>query len=56
VVPISEAKEQRFRIRELERLLDLKTMEAKILRDAIRIACEKKLISRVLLLEKDNTC
>lgn len=55
VVPISEAKELRSRIRELERLLGRKTMEVEILKDAVRIAREKKLISRVPLLEKDDT-
>ena len=54
VVPISEAKELRSRIRELERLLGRKTMEVEILKDAIRIAREKKLISRVPLLAKDD--
>jgi transposase len=54
VVPVSEAKELRLRIRELERLLGRKTMEVEILKDAIRIAREKKLISRVPLLEKDD--
>jgi len=54
VVPVSEAKELRFRIRELERLLGRKTMEVEILKDAVRIAREKKLISRVPLLEKDD--
>jgi transposase len=44
----------RFRIRELERLLGRKTMEVEILKDAIRIAREKKRISRVPLLEKDD--
>ncbi len=55
VVPASEAKELRSRIRELERVLGRKTMEVEILKDAIRIAREKKLISRVPLLEKDDT-
>lgn len=55
VVPASEAKELRLRIRELERLLGRKTMEVEILRDAVRIAREKKLISRVPLLGKDDT-
>jgi len=54
VVPVSEAKELRSRIRELERLLGRKTMEVEILKDAVRIAREKKLISRVPLLEKDD--
>jgi transposase len=55
VVPLSEVKELRAQVRELERLLGRKTMEVEILKDAIRIAREKKLISRVALLEKDNT-
>ncbi len=55
VVPVSEAKELRSKIRELERLLGRKTMEVEILKDALRIAREKKLISRVPLLEKDDT-
>ena len=54
VVPVSEAKELRNRIRELERLLGRKTMEVEILKDAVRIAREKKLISRVPLLEKED--
>jgi transposase len=41
VVPVSEGKELRARIREMERLLGRKTMEAEILRDAVRIASEK---------------
>jgi transposase len=55
VVPASEAKGLRLRIRELERLLGHKTMEVEILKDAVRIAREKKLISRVPLLGKDDT-
>jgi transposase len=55
VVPLSEVKELRAQVRELERLLGKKTMEVEILRDAIRIAREKKLISRVPLLEKGDT-
>jgi transposase len=55
VVPLSEMKELRAHVRELERLLGKKTMEVEILRDAIRIAREKKLISRVPLLGKDDT-
>jgi transposase len=55
VVPISEVKELRTRVRELERLLGRKTMEVEILKDAVRIAREKKLISRIALLKKDDT-
>jgi len=42
-------------IRELERLLGKKTMEVEILKEAVEIAREKKLISRTLLLGKDST-
>jgi transposase len=55
VAPLSEMKELRAHVRELERLLGKKTMEVEILKDAIRIAREKKLISRVPLLGKDDT-
>jgi transposase len=55
VVPLSEVKELKAEIRELQRLLGKKTMEVEILKDAIRIAREKKLISRVPLPMKDDT-
>lgn len=55
VVPLSEVKELKAEIRELQRLLGKKTMENEILKDAIRIAREKKLISRVPLPLKDDT-
>ncbi len=55
VVPLSEVKELKNEIRELQRLLGKKTMEVEILKDAIRIAREKKLISRVPLPVKDDT-
>ena len=45
-VPESEAKQLKARIRELERQLGRKTMEAEILKEAIEIAREKKLLSR----------
>jgi len=54
VVPVSEVKDLRTRVRELERLLGRKTMEVEILKDAVRIAREKKLISRIPLLKKDD--
>ncbi len=38
VVPLSEVKELKAEIRELQRLLGKKTMEVEILKDAIRIA------------------
>jgi transposase len=45
VVPESEVKQLKARIRELERALGKKTMETEILKEAIEIAREKKLIS-----------
>jgi len=55
VVPASEVKQLKSQIRELERLLGKKTMETEILRDAIRIAREKKLLLRMPLLKKDGS-
>ena len=55
VVPASEAKQLHVRIRELERLLGKKTMENEILKEAVKIAREKKLISRIPLLPKEDT-
>ncbi len=45
VVPKSELKKAQARIRELERMLGKKTMEAEILKEAVAIAKEKKWIS-----------
>jgi transposase len=55
VVPASEVKQLKIQIRELERLLGRKTMETEILRDAIRIAREKKLLLRMPLPKKDGS-
>ena len=55
VVPASEVKQLKAQIRELERLLGKKTMETEILRDAIRIAREKKLLLRMPLFKKDGS-
>jgi len=55
VVPVSEVKALKTKIRELERLLGKKTMEVEILKDAIEIAREKKLISRMPFPVKDDT-
>ena len=55
VVPASEVKQLKAQIRELERLLGKKTMEAEILRDAIRIAREKKLLLRMPLPRKGDS-
>src|SRR5512139_2540090 len=55
VVPASEVKQLKAQISELERLLGKKTMEAEILRDAIRIAREKKLLLRMPWPRKDGS-
>lgn len=55
LVPASDVRELRRQIRELERLLGRKTLENEILKDALRMAREKKLISRLALLKKDDT-
>src|SRR6185312_6730393 len=49
VVPESALKDAEARIRELERLLGKKTLEAEILKDAVEIGRAKKWISRSLL-------
>jgi transposase len=46
VVAVSEIKGLQAKVRDLERLLGRKTMEVEILREAIRIAREKKLLLR----------
>lgn len=53
VVPANEHKIAMMRIRELERQLGKKTMEAEILKEAIHIAKEKKLLSRAQLQQAD---
>jgi transposase len=55
LVPLSEVKNLRKQVRELQRLLGKKTMEVEILREALEIAREKKLISRIPSLEKEST-
>jgi len=55
LVPLSEVRDLRKQIRALERLLGRKTLENEILKDALAIAREKKLISRLPLLIKDDT-
>jgi transposase len=55
LVPLSEVKNLQKQVRELQRLLGKKTMEVEILREALEIAREKKLISRIPLLEKEST-
>jgi transposase len=46
VIAESELKKAQERIRRLERLLGQKTEEVEILKEAVRIGREKKLISR----------
>ena len=55
VVPESEVKALKGRIRELERLLGRKTLENEILKDAIEVAREKKLLSRPPLPKRDDS-
>lgn len=47
LVPASEMKAARLKIRELQRLLGKKTEENEILQEAVHLAYEKKLISRL---------
>ncbi len=54
VVPASEVRQLKAKIRELERVLGKKTMENEVLKDAVKLAHEKKLISRVPLLPKED--
>jgi transposase len=54
VVAASEVRRLKTRIRELERILGRKTLENEILKDAVEIAREKKLISRVPLLPEED--
>ena len=46
VAPKSQVKELERQVRELERMLGRKTLENEILREAVKLAREKKLISR----------
>jgi transposase len=55
VVSAAEARALKRQVRELERLLGKKTMEVEILREALQLAREKKLLSRMPLLPEDDT-
>jgi len=55
VVASAEVRALQKRIRELERVLGKKTMENEILREAVKIAHEKKLISRLPLLPEEDS-
>jgi len=46
VIPESEAKALKKRIKQLEQVLGQKTLENEILREAVKLGREKKLISR----------
>ena len=54
MVPEREVKELKEKIKELERVLGRKTMEAEILKDALRIAGEKKVSLRAQSSKKDG--
>ena len=54
VVPISQVKELERRIRQLERALGRQTLDNEILKEAVKIGREKKLISRQPLLGLDD--
>lgn len=49
VVPESEVQALKAQVRELQRLLGKKTQEAELLRDAVELAREKKLLSPAAL-------
>ena len=53
LVPASEVKQLKAQIRELERMLGRKTQEAEILKEAVEIIREKKLVSPELLPKKE---
>lgn len=55
LVPKSQLVELEKRIRELERVLGKKTLENEILKEAVRIGREKKLISRQPLPEVNDS-
>jgi transposase len=55
VVASSEVRALEKRIRELERVLGKKTLENEILREALKIAHEKKLISHLPSLPDGDT-
>lgn len=55
VVAAAEVRELKKRIRELERVLGKKTLENEILKEAVSIAHEKKLISRLPSLADEDS-
>ena len=55
VVPDSEVKQLKNRIRELERQLGKKTLENEILKEGLELVREKKLLSRSLSPDKGGS-
>jgi transposase len=55
VVSAAEVRDLKRQVRELQRVLGKKTMENEILRDAVKVAHEKKLISQLPSLPPDDT-
>lgn len=55
VVAAAEVRELKKRIRELERVLGRKTLENEILKEAVSVAHEKKLISRLPYLPDEDS-
>lgn len=55
VVSISEVKRLKIQVRELERMLGKKTMETEILKEALEIAKEKKLLLRRPLPDEEDS-
>lgn len=55
LVPKSVVKELERQVKDLERILGKKTLENEILKEAVKLAHEKKLISRQPWLKNDNS-
>jgi transposase len=55
VVPASEVRSLQAQIRELQRLLGKKTLEAEILKEALELARSKKLLSRAPFSHEDGS-
>ena len=55
VVSAAEVRDLRKQVRELQRVLGKKTMEVEILREAVSLMNEKKLISRLPLPSADDS-
>ena len=55
VVSAAEVRDLRKQVRELQRVLGKKTMEVEILREAVSLMNEKKLISRLPLPSLDDS-